>query len=73
MTNDAKLGLLAGVAGVVTAAFFHRTPVETPAPPVQTATSVQPANPPRVAGAVRATPARPEVSAVPVSRSVDED
>ncbi|HEX4612943.1 MAG TPA: hypothetical protein VH092_32435 [Urbifossiella sp.] len=78
MTNDAKLGLLAGVAGVVTAAVFHRPAAEPPAPPVQAAVAAQPANPPRVAGAVppprpAAASRRPEIDARPVSRTADDD
>ncbi|MFO0797060.1 MAG: hypothetical protein U0804_06250 [Gemmataceae bacterium] len=80
MTNDAKLGLLAGVAGVITAAVFHRPEIEAPAPPVQAAVTAQP---PRVTGAVpaprpvaAAAPAarpRPEVEARAVSRPADDD
>ncbi len=80
MTNDAKLGLLAGVAGVVTAAVYHRPTAEAPAPPAQAVVSAQPAAPPRVAGAVPAprvvgaTPApRPAVEARAVSRVVDDE
>jgi hypothetical protein len=75
MTNDAKLGLLAGVAGVVTAAVFHRPPAEAPAPPAQAVVSAQPAAPPRVAGAVPAPRAAawPEIEARAVSRAADED
>jgi hypothetical protein len=75
MTNDAKLGLLAGVAGVITAAVFHRPAVEAPAPPAQAAVSAQP---PRVTGAVPAprpvaAGTRPEVEARAVSRPADDD
>jgi hypothetical protein len=75
MTNDAKLGLLAGVAGVITAAVFHRPAAEAPAPPVQAAVSAQP---PRVAGAVPAprpvaTSTRPEIEARAVSRPADDE
>ena len=75
MTNDAKLGLLAGVAGVVAAAVFHRPSVDPPLPPAQAAVAVQSTAPPRVAGAVpspRATP-RAEIDARPVSRTVEDD
>lgn len=76
MTNDAKLGLLAGVAGVITAAVFHRPAADAPAPPVQAAVSAQP---PRVTGAVppprpaAAPVTRPEVEARAVSRPVEDD
>ena len=75
MTNDAKLGLLAGVDGVITAAVFHRPAVDAPAPPVQAAVSAQP---PRVTGAVpaprpAAASTRPEVEARAVSRPADEE
>ncbi len=75
MTNDAKLGLLAGIAGVITAAVFHRPAVEAPAPPVQAAVSAQP---PRVTGAVppprpAAASGRPGVEARAVSRTADDD
>ena len=72
----AKLGLLAGVAGVITAAVFHRPAAEAPAPPVQAAVSAQP---PRVTGAVpaprpvAAARPRPEVEARAVSRPADEE
>lgn len=75
MTNDAKLGLLAGVAGVVAAAVFHRPSVDPPAPPAQAAVAVQSASPPRITGAVpppRPSP-RAEIDARPVSRTVEDD
>jgi len=75
MTNDAKLGLLAGVAGVITAAVFRRPAADAPAPPVQAAVSAQP---PRVTGAVPpprpvAANPRPEIEARAVSRPADDD
>ncbi|QDU18225.1 hypothetical protein [Urbifossiella limnaea] len=77
MTNDAKLGLLAGVAGVITAAVFHRPAADVPAAPVQAAVTAQP---PRVTGAVpaprpvaAAARPRPEVEARAVSRPADDD
>jgi hypothetical protein len=78
MTNDAKLGLLAGVAGVVAAAVLYQPTGGAPAPPVQAAVSAQPANPPRVAGAVppprpAAASRRPEIDARAVSRVADDE
>ena len=73
MSNDAKLGLLAGVAGVLTAAVFHRPAADPPAPPVQAAVAAQPARgavpPPRPAAAS----GRPEVVGTAVSRTTDDD
>ena len=75
MPNDAKLGLLAGVAGVVAAAvlsFQNPQPAPPDAPQPQVARTVAPGAVPTPT--VAAQPAvKPEVEARPVSRTVGED
>lgn len=75
MTNDAKLGLVAGVAGVVAAAVFGRGPYGADAavaPPavVRTAEERGQKTDDRKADA---RGGRPEVAAVAVSRAADDD
>lgn len=77
MTNDAKLGLLAGVVGVITAAvLFSRPPPDQPAraPPAAGAPAALPspvASVNNVPAAVAATPpkSRPEPEGQPTSRT----
>jgi len=79
MHNDAKLGLLAGVTGVVAAAVLS-VQAPQPAPPpasAPTARADAPGVVPQAVAARTAEPApaagKPEVEARPVSRTAGED
>jgi hypothetical protein len=76
MTNDAKLGLLAGVAGVVAAAVFSRVgdPAPLPAPTPAVVVRVPDHRAPRPDDRkAEGHGVRPEVAAVAVSRAAHDD
>jgi hypothetical protein len=76
MPNDAKLGLLAGVAGVVAAAVlsFQNPPPAPPAePPPQVVRAEAPGAVPAPAAAQTVPAGKPEVEARPVSRTAGDD
>jgi hypothetical protein len=73
MQNDAKLGLVAGVAGVVVAGIlFAQPPQPSPHQPTRVKTAVVS---PKPAGTTSASlpVGKPEPVAVPVSRKTDPD
>ena len=77
MHNDAKLGLLAGVTGVVTAAVLSiQTPQPAPpaGPPPQAVRADTPGAVPNAPAVAQSVPAgKSDVEARPVSRTAAED